>query len=59
VPEGLTSAMLIGVTAAAITGWLAITGLQRLAARSDFNMFVVYRVALGIAVLGVVATGLR
>jgi undecaprenyl pyrophosphate phosphatase UppP len=38
---------------------LAITGLQRLAARSDFNMFVVYRVALGIAVLGVVATGLR
>jgi undecaprenyl pyrophosphate phosphatase UppP len=51
--------MLIGVTAAAITGWLAITGLQRLAARSDFNMFVVYRVALGIAVLGVVATGLR
>ncbi|MBJ7504714.1 MAG: undecaprenyl-diphosphate phosphatase [Ilumatobacteraceae bacterium] len=59
VPEGLASAMLIGVTTAAITGWLAITALQRLAARSDFNIFVVYRVALGIAVLGVVASGVR
>ena len=59
VPEGLASAMLIGVTTAAITGWLAISALQRLAARSDFNIFVVYRVALGIAVLGLVATGLR
>jgi len=59
VPEGLASAMLIGVTTAAITGWLAISALQRLAARSDFNIFVVYRVALGIAVLGLVATSLR
>ena len=59
VPDGLASAMLIGVTTAAITGWLAITALQRLAARSDLNIFVLYRVALGVAVLGVVASGLR
>jgi undecaprenyl pyrophosphate phosphatase UppP len=51
--------MLIGVSAAAVTGWLAITALQRLAARSNFNVFVWYRVSLGVAVLGIVASGIR
>ena len=59
VPDGLASAMLIGVSAAAVTGWLAITALQRLAARSNFNVFVWYRVSLGVAVLGIVASGIR
>jgi undecaprenyl-diphosphatase len=59
VPEGLASAMLMGVSAAAGTGWLAITALQRLAARSNFNVFVWYRVSLGVAVLGIVASGIR
>jgi undecaprenyl pyrophosphate phosphatase UppP len=51
--------MLIGVSAAAGTGWLAITALQRLAARSNFKVFVWYRVSLGVAVLGIVASGIR
>ena len=59
VPEGLASAMVIGVAAAAVTGWLAISALQRLAARSNFNVFVIYRIAVGIAVLGIIASGLR
>ncbi len=59
VPSGLASAMVIGVGTAAITGWLAISALQRLAARGNFNVFVWYRAALGIAVLGVVASGIR
>ena len=59
VPDGLASAMLIGVSAAAVTGWLAITALQRLAVRSNFNVFVWYRVALGVAVLGIVVSGIR
>ena len=59
VPSGLASAMVIGVGTAAITGWLAISALQRLAARGNFNVFVWYRLALGIAVLGVVASGIR
>jgi undecaprenyl-diphosphatase len=59
VPDGLASAMVIGVSAAAVTGWLAINALQRLAARSTFNVFVWYRVALGVAVLGIVASGIR
>jgi undecaprenyl-diphosphatase len=59
VPEGLASAMVIGVAAAAVTGWLAISALQRLAARSNFDVFVIYRIALGIAILGIAASGLR
>ncbi len=59
VPSGLASAMMIGVGTAAITGWLAISALQRVAARGNFNVFVWYRLALGIAVLGVVASGIR
>jgi undecaprenyl-diphosphatase len=59
VPDGLASAMMIGITAAGITGWLAIHALQYLAARSNFNVFVVYRIAIGVAVLGIVASGLR
>ncbi|MGA0792985.1 MAG: undecaprenyl-diphosphate phosphatase [Ilumatobacteraceae bacterium] len=58
VPSGLASAMVIGVGTAAITGWLAISALQRVAARGNFNVFVWYRLVLGIAVLGVVASGI-
>jgi len=59
IPEGLVQAMLIGVVAAALTGWLAINALQRLAARSNFNVFVVYRIVLALVVLNLAATGLR
>ncbi|MFM7391436.1 MAG: undecaprenyl-diphosphate phosphatase [Actinomycetota bacterium] len=59
IPEGLVQTMLIGVVAAALTGWLAINALQRLAARSNFNVFVVYRIVLALVVLNLAATGLR
>ena len=59
IPEGLVQAMLIGVVAAALTGWLAINALQRLAARSNFNVFVIYRIVLALVVLNLAATGLR
>lgn len=59
VPDGLISAMLVGVTAAAVTGWLAINALQRLAARTSFNVFVAYRIVLGLVILNLAATGLR
>ncbi|NDC47074.1 MAG: undecaprenyl-diphosphate phosphatase, partial [Actinobacteria bacterium] len=36
-PDGLGQAMVIGIAAAALTGWLAINALQRLAARTNFN----------------------
>lgn len=59
IPDGLLLPMVIGVATAAATGWLAINALQRLAARSNFNVFVIYRVVLGLAVLNLAATGLR
>lgn len=59
VPDGLMTAMLIGVAAATVTGWLAITGLRRLATRSNFDIFIVYRVLLAIAVIALVASGVR
>ena len=59
VPEGMLAALAVGVGSAALTGWLAINALQRLAQRGNFNIFVVYRIALGVAVLGLVASGLR
>jgi len=58
-PDDLGRAMVIGITAAAVTGWLAITALQRLAARSNFNAFVIYRVVLALVVLNLTLTGLR
>ncbi|MEY2765184.1 MAG: undecaprenyl-diphosphatase, partial [Actinomycetota bacterium] len=59
VPDGLVSSMLVGIAAAAVTGWLAINALQRLAARTNFNVFVVYRIVLGLVILNLAATGLR
>jgi undecaprenyl-diphosphatase len=59
VPAGLVQALIIGISSAAVTGWLAINALQRLAARSNFDIFVVYRIALGVAVIGVIVSGLR
>ena len=59
VPEGVALPMLIGVVTAGIVGWFAINALQRLAARSSFDVFVVYRVVLGIAVIALVVSGLR
>jgi undecaprenyl-diphosphatase len=58
-PDGLGQAMVIGIIAAAATGWLAITALQRLAARSNFNAFVIYRVVLALVVLNLALTDLR
>jgi undecaprenyl pyrophosphate phosphatase UppP len=51
--------MLVGVSAAAVTGWFAITALTRLAARGNFTAFVAYRVVLGLVVLNLALTGLR
>ena len=59
VPDGMLSSMLIGVSAAAVTGWLAINTLTRLAARSNFDVFVWYRVVLGLVILNLALTGLR
>ena len=58
-PDGLGTALAIGIASAAVTGWLAIRTLQRVAARSNFNAFVIYRIVLAFVVLNLAITGLR
>jgi undecaprenyl-diphosphatase len=53
VREGVTAPLVIGVLASAASGWLAIAVLLRYVARHSFGVFAVYRIALGLLVLGV------
>jgi undecaprenyl-diphosphatase len=51
---GLTSELMSGVVASAISGWLAISILMRYVSRHSYGIFAFYRIALGIAVLAVI-----
>lgn len=48
---GLTTPLVVGVLASAISGWFAISVLLRYLARHTFDVFAIYRVALGALVL--------
>ncbi|HKG94801.1 MAG TPA: undecaprenyl-diphosphatase UppP [Gemmatimonadaceae bacterium] len=52
--EGISAPIVAGVLAAGISGWLAIAVLLRYISRHSFGVFALYRVLLGIAVLGFV-----
>lgn len=59
VPDGLGWPMVVGVITSAVFGWLAVWGLLRLIRTRGLAPFVIYRVALGIAVLIILATSWR
>jgi undecaprenyl-diphosphatase len=59
IPKGLGGAMLVGIIASGVSGWFAVWGLLRLVRTRSFDPFVVYRVALGLTVLGLVIAGFR
>ena len=59
IPPGFGSAFVWGMLAAAATGFIAVWGLLRLVRTRSFAPFVVYRVVLGVAVVGVAASPLR
>jgi len=48
---GVTTPVVAGVLAAAISSWLAITILLRYVSRHSYGIFALYRVVLGIGVL--------
>jgi undecaprenyl-diphosphatase len=56
-PPGVAGPMIVGTIAAAISGYLAIAGLLALVRRHSYDVFVVYRVLVGITVLVLIATG--
>ncbi len=58
-PSGVAEPMIVGVVASAVSGYLAISFLLRLVRTASYRPFVLYRYAAGIAVLLIIATGLR
>ncbi len=58
-PSGVGGPMVAGTLAAAISGYAAIVFLLRLVRTTSYRPFVLYRYAAGIAILIVIATGLR
>jgi len=58
-PHGVAGPMIVGTAAAAVSGYLAIAGLLALVRTRSYDPFVVYRVLAGIAVLLLIATGVR
>lgn len=59
IPEGFLGPMFIGVAASAVSGWLAVAGLLKLVRTRTFTGFVVYRLALGVAILSIAASTWR
>jgi undecaprenyl-diphosphatase len=58
-PDGVVGPMIVGTIAAAISGYLAIAFLLRLVRTTSYRPFVYYRYVAGIAILLIIATGLR
>ena len=58
-PSGVAGPMIVGTTAAAASGYLAIAFLLRLVRTASYAPFVYYRYAAGAAILLIIATGLR
>ncbi len=58
-PAGVAGPMVVGTIAAAVSGYLAIAFLLRLVRTTSYRPFVLYRYAAGVAILIVIATGLR
>ncbi len=58
-PPGSVGPMIVGVIAAAVSGFAAIWAVLALVRRHNYNIFVWYRLILAAVVLVVIATGLR
>ena len=59
IPDGFIGPMIVGIITSALSGWLAVWGTIRLVRTRTFAPFVIYRLGLGVLVIGVLATGLR
>lgn len=58
-PEGVIGPIVVGTIAAAVSGYLAIAFLLRLVRTASYRPFVIYRYVAGVAILLIIATGLR
>ncbi len=58
-PDGVIGPIIVGIIASAVSGYLAIAVLLRYVRTHSYDVFVIYRVLLGVFVLGLIATGVR
>ena len=58
-PAGFAGAFLSGTVASAVSGFLMIWGLLSYLRRRDYKLFVVYRIAAALFVLGIIASNVR
>ncbi len=59
IPHGLAVPMLVGIITSGLTGWLAVWGTLKWVRTRSFAPFVIYRIALGVTILVIVACGWR
>ena len=57
IPDDFWAPFLWGMASSAFTGWVAVWGMLRLVNTRSFTPFVIYRVAVGLVVVIVVAIG--
>jgi undecaprenyl-diphosphatase len=57
--QGHAAEFVVGLIASAISGFVVIWGLLRYFRRHDFTVFLWYRVALALVVVGLIAFGVR
>jgi undecaprenyl-diphosphatase len=58
-PEGVVGPLIVGILASAVSGYLAIAVLLRYLRTHSYDLFVGYRVLVGLLVLGLIAAGVR
>jgi len=59
IPPGMTGPFLAGIAASAVSGFLVIAFLLKYLRRHDFALFMWYRIAVALLVLGIGAAGVR
>ncbi len=59
IPDGLLVPLLAGIVASGVSGWLAMWAMIRMLRTRSFTPFVIYRVVVGVAILGVAASSIR
>lgn len=59
IPPDFRVPFAVGMVTAGITGWLAVWATLRIVRTRNFDIFVIYRVGLGVLVLGVAASPWR
>ena len=59
IPPGFGGALIVGILASGVMGWVAVWGTLQLVRTRTFTPFVIYRVVVGVGVVLLAASGLR